>query len=218
MYSIIRFIGGLIVLLQISNSVSAQVSIKEAMSLMPYTSLPYPESYSYAEPIGIKNPGVVIPDKLYDDLQCRQYTSSDGDIDLAPALYLKIKLESSRFLLGGVTFGGATDYKTDVLIVTDADGNVTSSLESEIINLGIPIKQYKIIAGTKIIVYQLHVTSSQTINFEDFVGSGQSITAYRTDTTYSITDEGLFVVDSKKEYQPKNYTEKQLVGHNIWNL
>lgn len=160
-----------------------------------------------------------ISDKLYEDMQCTKFIHANSSEDLAPSLYLKVKLPTSTLTLGALTFGGATDYEVDRLFISDETGNIKSSIDASASLSGIYVKQYKLTSDYKVIVYQLIPASNVTIMFSDLIGkSDKTIQCYRLDTTYHISKDGQFMKENEKKYPVRNYTVEQLTNKNIWDL
>ena len=132
--------------------------LKEALGCIPFSKVPYQERYFLGGRNNLYgmdfNP--MIEGRIYEDLQCKQYSLAEGNNDFMPTLYLKIPLSNGVGLcLGAVFFGGATDYRTDVIFVCDADGHVTDTLECCVLNGDLAVKQYTISSLEDIVVYQM---------------------------------------------------------------
>ncbi len=199
-------------------SVKAQYSVQSAFEKIRFIDLPYEagKNNSRAQSVGITNPDNVIPDKLYKDFQCTDYVLSSSDPELRPVLFGKFQVPDSNWMIGAVTFGGATDLQTTHLIVADKQGNIKSVLESEIQFGLIATKQFRITCDGKVIITKLVPTSSTSVKLYDF----NQISAYRVDETYSINSSGLFVKEQEKKYKPKNYSKSQLdtPNNDLWDL
>ena len=199
-------------------SVKAQYSVQSAFEKISFIDLPYEAGKNNAriQSVGITNPNNVIPDKLYKDFQCTDYILASSDSELNPILFGKFQVPNSNWIIGAVTFGGATDLQTTNLIVVDKQGNIKSVLESEIQFGLIAAKQFKIASDGKVIVTKLVPTSSKSVKFYDF----NQISAYKVDETYTIDSSGVFVKVGEKKYGAKNYSRLQLDTTNIdlWDL
>lgn len=212
-------IGVLLTLLFLPSPTFSQTIENRALNAISYSILPYQDKKGVLFPNfwGVDSP-IGVPDKLYNDLQCTQYIQAGNNEDLSPALYLKIKVPNTNFIIGALTYGGATDYRTDQLFISDTSGNIKSTLECTVLNGNISIKQYQITKDCKVIVSQLILTSKTPILYENFIGTNQSIEAYRLDTTYSISKDGKFIKEKETRMPTKSYTEKQLTNYDIWDL
>ncbi len=199
-------------------SVKAQYSVQSACEKIRFINLPYEAGKNNLriQSVGITNPNNVIPDKLYKDFQCTDYVLASSDPELNPILLGKFQVPNSNWIIGAVTFGGATDLQTTYLIVVDKQGNIKSVLESEIQFGLIATKQFRITSDGKVTITKLVPTSSTSVKFYDF----NQISAYKVDETYSINSSGIFVKEGEKKYGTKNYSKSQLdtMSNDLWDL
>ena len=198
--------------------VKAQYSVQNAFEKIRFINLPYEAGKNYlrAQSVGIINPNNVIPDKLYKDFQCTDYILASSDSELNPILFGKFQVPNSNWMIGAVTFGGATDLQTTNLIVVDKQGNIKSVLESEIQFGLIAAKQFRIAGDGKVIITKLVPTSSTSVKFYQF----DQLSAYKVDETYSINSSGIFVKEGEKKYGTKIYSKSQLdtLSNDLWDL
>ena len=204
----------------------AQVSVGSAVSRMPTESIPF-DGKKYGESVRfdpaycytIDNSSNAIPDRLYDNVQLTQYDHASVSSDFLGVAFKKFTIANSNNVLLVVSFGGVTDWRTDVLCVVSQSGQVLSTLEVAVFycsSLGdIAIKQFRINAQGKIIVSTIVPTSTTSIPFETFT----SFTGYRKDVTYSVNAQGLFVQVSSQTFSTKTYTRNYLENRdiNIWD-
>ena len=199
-------------------SVKAQYSVQSAFEKIRFINLPYEAGKNNlrTQSVGITNPNNIIPNKLYKDFQCTDYVSASSDPELSPVLFGKFQVPNSNWIIGAVTFGGATDLQTTNLIVVDKQGNIKSVLESEIQFGLIAAKQFRIAGDGKVIITKLVPTSSTSVKFYNF----NQISAYKVDETYSINPSGIFVKEGEKKYGTKNYSKSQLdaMDNDLWDL
>ena len=199
-------------------SVKAQYSVQSAFEKIRFTDLPYEAGKNNVrtQSVGITNPNNVITNKLYKDFQCTDYVLASSDPELSPILFAKFQVPNSNWIIGAVTFGGATDLQTTNLIVVDKQGNIKSVLESEIQFGLIAAKQFRIALDGKVILTKLVPASSTSVKFYDF----NQILAYKVDETYSINSSGVFVKEGEKIYGTKNYSKSQLdtMNTDLWDL
>lgn len=199
-------------------SVKAQYSVQSAFEKIRFINLPYEAGKNNAriQSVGIAIPNQVIPNKLYKDFQCTDYVLASSDPELSPILFGKFRVSNSNWVIGAVTFGGATDLQSTSLIVVDKQGNIKSVLESEIQFGLIAAKQFRIASDGKVIITKLVPTSSTSVKFDNF----NQISAYRVDETYSINSSGVFVKEGEKKYGTKNYSKSQLdtMNNDLWDL
>ena len=199
-------------------SVKAQYSVQSAFEKIRFINLPYEAGKNNLriQSVGIKNPDNIIPDKLYKDFQCTDYVLASSDPELSPILFGKFQVPNSNWILGAVTFGGATDVQTTNLIVVDKQGNIKSVLESEIQFGLVAAKQFRIARDGKVIITKLVPITSTSVKFYDF----DQISAYKVDETYSINSFGIFVKEGEKKYGTKIYSKSQLdtMNNDLWDL
>ena len=199
-------------------SVKAQYSVQGAFEKIKFINLPYEagKNNSRTQSVGISNPNNVIPNKLYKDFQYTDYILASTDPELNPVLFGKFQVPNSKWIIGAVTFGGATDLQTTSLIVVDAQGNIKSVLESEIQYGLIAAKQFRIASDGKVTITTLVPTSSKSVKFSNF----NQISAYKVDETYSINSSGVFVKEGEKKYSSKNYSKSELdtMNNDLWDL
>lgn len=189
----------------------AQGTLEDALDNLPFSELPYDaeKGVPYANTYGIQNIGGVIPNRLYRNVQCTDYFLAD-DADTSPVVYGKFKMPGSSNVLLAVSFGGVTDWMTDVLVIVDASGKMLDSLEANVWYFpGIPIRQYRIDSGALVIVSVLEPVSLDS--FTQFKGN-------RVDYTYRIVD-GKFTLVAKRKFKERVYTKAQLSSktYNLWD-
>lgn len=191
-------------------------TVKQALDAVSFVEPPYMTSkvtnYSYLGEFPINT---VIPDKLYEDLQCTQYIHASRSEDLYPSLYLKMKVPATHYILGAVTFGGSTDYWNDQLFLADENGNITDVLEGCTLNSNIAIKQYRIYEDLSITVSHLVVTKPAHITYDEYLTNEAPVRAYRMDELYQVK-EGKFVKVGERPFPEKYYTYDQLYNLDIW--
>ena len=172
--------------------------------------LRFDSNYSYY----VNNDDNLIPDRLYDNVQLSEYTHASESSDLMANAFRKFTGQNGNTLLV-VSFGGVTDYRTDVMCVINSSGQILSTLEVAVVYARAFFKQFRINGQGQIIVTTIKPTSTTSIPFVKF----DNFQGYREDITYSINSKGQFVQILKKTFQPKNYTETYLSDrkYNLWN-
>lgn len=191
-------------------------TVKQALDAVSFVEPPFsarkwtPFPYLGEFPIN-----TVIPDNLYEDLQSTQYIHAYKNEDLYPSLYLKVRIPDSQYVLGAVTFGGATDYQNDQLFLADEKGNITDVLEGCTLNSNIAIKQYRIYEDLSITVSHLVVTKPAHITYHEYFTERAPVRAYRMDELYQVK-EGKFVKIGERPFPEKYYTYDQLYNLDIW--
>ena len=187
-------------------------TVKQALDAVSFVEPPFsarkwtPFPYLGEFPIN-----TVIPDNLYEDLQSTQYIHAYKNEDLYPSLYLKVRIPDSQYVLGAVTFGGATDYQNDQLFLADEKG----ILEGCTLNSNIAIKQYRIYEDLSITVSHLVVTKPAHITYHEYFTERAPVRAYRMDELYQVK-EGKFVKIGERPFPEKYYTYDQLYNLDIW--
>ncbi|MDR0565977.1 MAG: hypothetical protein LBG47_02915 [Prevotellaceae bacterium] len=158
----------------------------------------------------VDNSNNAIPDKLYNDLQCTQYTKPNAEQQ--GCLFRKFAIPGSSNMLVAVAFGGVTDWRTTVLCVVTPTGSVISTLEAYVDYFPyVAVKQFRITAQNKIIISKIVPATSTPIMFENFT----SFVGQRVDVTYAINSQGKFVQISSQTFPSKTYTRSYLENENI---
>ena len=199
---------------------SAQLSLSEAISKVPTTIVPFDATktrgfirdYSF----GIINPNNIISDRLYDNVQLTQYTNASVSPDLGGVIFRRFAIPNSTNVLFVVSFGGATDWRTDVMCVVNSSGQVLSTLEVTVNVMDVYVKQFRINAQNQIIVTTIKPTSATSIPFENFT----TFSGYRQDITCSINAQGQFVQSSVQTFPTQTYSRSTLADRSIdlWKM
>lgn len=196
-------------------STSAQGMMKDVLNGITFTQLPYNEAKGtpYKICYGIDNSLGIIPNKLYENLQCTEYTFADDD-DTAPVAYAKFQIPQQGTVLIAVNFGGVTDYATDVLVAVDSEGNISDTLEGTVAQPFVYIKQYQILANGDIVITTIKPKQESSIpfyKFAPFIGN-------RIACTYHV-ENGIFVLKKEEKYADKTYTYELLSdkNYNLWD-
>jgi hypothetical protein len=194
-------------------TISFALPMGEVLNRTPTESIPFNATKQTA--FLDRNYGIdynsAIPDKMYDNVQCTQYTRAAEDPYMGGCLFRKFAISGSSNKLVAVSFGGASPYRTDVLCVVTPSGTIVSTLEAHITAAEATIKQFRINAQGQIIISQIVPTTSASIPFTTFT----SFTGQRKDITYSVNAQGQFVMVDTKQYNAKTYTRAILENENI---
>lgn len=195
--------------------VQAQAPFANLIADMPAASVPFKASKDIIKrSYGIPNYKGHISAKMYENVQCTSYFMADTE-ELAPDTYAKFRIPNTPYYFFAVSFGGPTDYLTDMLVIADSEGNVLDTLEASVWYFpGIAVKQYEITENYEVIIHILKPLASGSLSFAEF----DSFAASRMSRTYEI-DNGKFALRSEKSYRPQIYTRSQLEqeSYNIWN-
>ncbi|MDR3235645.1 MAG: hypothetical protein LBT48_02820 [Prevotellaceae bacterium] len=162
------------------------------------------------------NNNCILPDRMYNDIQLTQYTHAGNNIDQAPCIYRKFAIPGSSDVLLVVSFGGITEWRTDILCIITASGYVLDTLEAEVFTNEMTVKQFRINAQNEIIISRIVPVSSSPVLFYSYF---TEFMGYREDITYSINTSGKFVKKAEKRYRQKRYFKKDLENSdiNIWD-
>ena len=195
----------------------AQLSVKEAIAKMPTQSIPFnaTRNTKFLNPnYGVTNPNNVIPDKLYDNVQLTEYTHASDDPELGASSFRKFAIPGSNNVLLVVSFGGATDWRTDVMVVVNPSGQILGTLEVAVRVMDMYVKQFRVTAQGQVIVTTIKPTSATSIPF----GKCSNFAGYRQDITYSVNAQGQFVQGLGQTYKSMVYKKSHLWDEtiNLW--
>lgn len=199
-----------------SVSYAQDYSLKFGLSQIPFANLPYKDRYLP----GGRTDGYIIDfdpnieGKMYEDLQCQQYSLAKNNQDFMPQVYLKVKLSNGLYL-GALSFGGCTEYRTDVLFVSDMNGNVKDTLESCVLNGDFAVKQYEVKSTEEIIIYQMIFESSDLMPYTKYYKS-KPVKAYIRKTTFQISADGKFIKTGEQNTNVSTFQSSLLQEHNLW--
>lgn len=198
----------------------AQLSLGEVIGKMPTESIPFSATkntgFLVNQSYAVANPNNVIPDKLYDNVQLTQYDHASISPELWGITFRKFAIPNSTNVLLIVSFGGATDWRTDVACVVSPSGQVLSTLEVAVCVMDVWVKQFRVTAQNTIIVTTISPASTSTSSipfgtFESFMGG-------RVDESYSINAQGQFVSSGRTGYWAKLYYRSYLTGPtDLWS-
>ena len=210
------FVCALLMLL--CGNVNAQnLTLKEGLTRIPFSKMPYqkrdlPIGYTDGCLVNIYNG---IEGKMYEDLQCKQYSSAKDNLDFTPEVYLKIQLSNGLYL-GALSFGGCTEYRTDVMFISDTNGNVKDTLECCVLNGDLAVKQYEVKSPEEIIIYRMFFARPVPMKCEDYVDAAKPLIGHIRKTTYRISSENKFEKVSEQTTTQKGFASFLLHEHNLW--
>ena len=199
-----------------SVSYAQDYSLKFGLSQIPFANLPYKDRYLP----GGRTDGYIIDfdpnieGKMYEDLQCQQYSLAKNNQDFMPQVYLKVILSNGLYL-GALSFGGCTEYRTDVLFVSDTNGNVKDTLECCVLNGELAVKQYEVKSTEEIIIYQMIFESSDLMPYTKYYKS-KPVKAYIRKTTFQISADGKFIKTGEQNTNVSTFQSSLLQEHNLW--
>lgn len=195
--------------------------IGDAILKMPTQSIPF-EGKKYGVEVAfdplysfpIRNKDKAIPDRLYDNIQCTEYTHASINPETWGVTFKKFIFPNSSNNLVAISFGGVSDWRTIVMCIVDPSERILDTLEVTI-RVGDPfIKQFRINEKNQIIVTTIKANTSISLPLESFT----SFSGYRQDITYSVNAKGRFVEEAIKTYQSRIYTRAYLGNKeiNLW--
>lgn len=196
----------------------AQYTLEEGLDRIPFSEAPYKERYlpvEYGRRCCVSFDSR-IPARMYDDLQCKQFGMADKVTDFMPDVYLKIALPDHS-ILGALSFGGATEYGTDMLFLRDLKGRIRDTLECGVMCDELAVKQYELREMGEVIVYQMIFESSKLMLYEDYTVKPVPVTGHIHKTTYCITPTKKFVKMKEEDTDTRTFSSALLQEHNLWD-
>ncbi|MDR0712407.1 MAG: S8 family serine peptidase [Prevotellaceae bacterium] len=151
------------------------------------------ESYSHP---AINNTNY-LPAKLYNDLQCTQHTSAGSN---SVFFYKKFAIPNSSNWLAAVYVKGA-NRSTIMLCIVTPSGQVLHAIDAAVNLDEAVIRQFKIAANGKIVIYSIKPNSTTPIPFNS---SWTSFYGVRMDEIFFI-ENGKFKQVSRWVYDQRNY-------------
>lgn len=208
----------MLLMLLCGNVYAQNLTLKDGLSRIPFSKMPYKERNL---PIGYTDGCIVniydgIDANMYEDLQCTEFDSAKKYVDFTPEVYLKIALPNSLYL-GALSFGGCTEYRTDVLFVSDTNGNVKDTLECCVLNGELAVKQYEVKSTEEVIIYQMIFEMPMSLKWTEYSGKAKALIGHIKKTTYRISSEGKFVKVNEQKTGTKGVTPYMLTTKNLWN-
>ena len=209
------------ILLALGQYASAQPKIQEILQRLPDKVIPYVgEKHDLRDKgaTGVYHADGKLDDRLYTNVQLTEWRNACEHPAESPESCHDFILPGRNIHLLKITFGGVTDWRTDVLLSVTPEGEILDQMPVAVMlrTIGkIPIMQYEITSDAKVIVYRLEPVSKVSIPLSDFT----SFTANRVDRTYEIDQNGKFVLVNTKRYKAKTYTREMLAdrAYNIYS-
>ena len=213
----VNFFVFLLLMLFCGNISAQKLTLQKGLSYIPFSKMPYQKRNL---PGGRTNGCLVniyngIEGKMYEDLQCKQYNSAKNNLDFTPEVYLKIQLSNGLYL-GALSFSGCTEYRTDVMFISDANGNVKDTLECCVLNGDLAVKQYEVKSSEEIIIYRMFFASSVPMKWENYSYSAKPLEGYIRKTIYRISSQNKFEKVSEQTTTSNSFTSQLLKKHNLW--
>ena len=202
------------ILLAFGQYVAAQPpKIQEILQRLPDKVIPYKgEKHDLRDTgaTGVYHADGKLDDRLYTNVQLTEWRNACEHPAESPESCHDFILPGRNIHLLKITFGGVTDWRTDVLLSVTPEGEILDQMPVAVMVYGsndiIPVMQYEITSDAKVIVYRLEPVSKVSIPLSDFA----SFTANRVDRTYEINSDGKYVLVDTKRYKVKTYTLEML--------
>ncbi len=196
----------------------AQYTLDEGLDMIPFLEAPYKERYL---PEGRESSCFVefnssILGRMYSDLQCKKFSMANKMIDFTPVVYLKIALPDHS-ILGALSFGGVTDYQTDVLFIRDLKRRIRDTLECCVMLDELPVKQYEVREMGEVVVYQMVLEYQGEIPDLPYQVHSIPLTGHIHRTTYFIASTKKFVKMKEEDTDTKTFSSALLRDHNLWD-
>ena len=210
------------ILLALGQYASAQPKIQEILQRLPDKIIPYVgEKHDLRDKgaTGVYHADGKLDDRLYTNVQLTEWSNACEHPAESPESFHDFILPGRNIHLLMISFGGVTDWRTDVLLSVTPEGEILDQMPVAVMVYGsndiIPVMQYEITSDAKVIVYRLEPVSKVSIPLSDFT----SFTANRVDRTYEIDQNGKFVLVNTKRYKAKIYTREMLEdkAYNIYS-
>ena len=141
---------------------------------------------------------------------------ADKVTDFMPDVYLKIALPDHS-ILGALSFGGATEYGTDMLFLRDLKGRIRDTLECRVMLDDSAIKQYELRESGEVIVYQMIFESNKLMPYGKYTAKSVPVTGHIHKTTYFIAPTRKFVKTKEEDTDVKTFSSALLHEHNLWD-
>ena len=149
------------------------------------------------------------------NLLLKQYSLAKNNTDFFPEVYLKIQLSNGLYL-GALSFSGCTEYRTDVMFISDANGNVKDTLECCVLNGDLAVKQYEVKSPEEIIIYRMFFAMPVPMKWEKYANAAKPLKGYIRKTIYRLSSQNKFEKVSEQTTTSNSFTSQLLKKHNLW--
>ena len=184
-----------------------------SLNLLPFTQAPYNETKNaYHQNSYAFNSFNQIPNRLYRNLQCTEFSISDKEKTYHNAYALFRSTEANTYMVA-VELTENQGSKSEALITINKNGKLLDTLEVAAGYKFMYMKQYRILEDKRIVVTSLKPKQKESIPVCEF----GSFTGHRVDCTYKV-ENGKFVLENEQVFKDQVYTEKCLSNPyvNIW--
>ena len=215
----------LFVILGCEQLATAQPRISEILQRLPDRTIPYQgDKYDYRDKgsTGVYHADGKLDDRLYENVQLTEWHNACDYPAETPESCHDFILPGRNIHLLQISFGGVTDWRTDVLLSVTPEGEILDQMPVAVMCLphigNVPVMQYEITSDAKIMVCRLEPVSDVSIPLLDLcLNVITSFTANRVDRTYEIDQNGKFVLVNTKRYKAKTYT-RDMLGKKDYNV
>ena len=184
-----------------------------SLNLLPFTQAPYNETKNaYHQNSYVFNSFNQIPNRLYENLQCTEFSLPDKQKTYHNAYALFRSTETKTYMVA-VELTGNRDSKSEALLTINENGKLLDTLEVAAGYKSMYMKQYRILEDNRIVVTSLKPKQKESIPVYGF----GSFTGYRVDCIYKV-ENGKFILEEEQVFEDQVYTEKCLSNPylNIW--
>ena len=189
--------------------------LDRALNYVPYSDFPYKDLDTGAKLASIGHDARFLG-KIYSDMQRKKVWNPAQNPDMAPALYLQIPLPD-KSILGAITYGGISPYRTDLLFIRDRRGKIRATLECCVTLNQQVLKQYELREMGEVIVYEMIFDYEGEMPDLAYGVEAMPLTGHIHKTTYFIAPTKQFVKMKEEDTDTKSFSSLLLNDHNLWD-
>ena len=186
-----------------------------ALNYVPYSDFPHKDRYTSEYRCCIGH-DARFPGKIYSDMQRKKVWNPAQNPDMAPDLYLQIPLPD-KSILGAITYGGISPYRTDLLFIRDRRGKIRATLECCVTLNQQVLKQYELREMGEVIVYEMIFDYEGEMPDLAYGVEAIPLTGHIHKTTYFIAPTKQFVKMKEEDTDTKSFSSLLLNDHNLWD-
>ena len=186
-----------------------------ALNHVPYSDFPYKNLDTGTKIINIGH-DARFPGKIYLDMQRKKAWDPARNPYMSPDLYLQIPLPD-KSILGAITYGGISPYRTDLLFIRDRRGKIRATLECCVTLNQQVLKQYELREMGELVVYQMIFEPDKVMPYEDYCVKPVPVAGHIHRTTYFIAPTKQFVKMKEEDTDTKSFSSFLLQEHNLWD-
>ena len=189
--------------------------LDRALNYVPYSDFPCKDLDTGAKLASIGH-DARFPGKIYLDMQRKKVWDPARNPYMAPALYLQIPLPD-KSILGAITYGGISPYRTDLLFIRDRRGKIRATLECCVTLNQQVLKQYELREMGEVIVYEMIFDYEGEMPDLAYGVEAIPLTGHIHKTTYFIAPTKQFVKMKEEDTDTKSFSSLLLNDHNLWD-